>query len=131
MSILGDILGRIFHPHATQATTAATATATPSPSVGGAASVGAPTAVAEVDVEADLDRRAKQSSQKLNWRTSIVDMMKLLDLDSSLESRRELAKELHYTGDTNDTATMNIWLHKQVIQKIAENGGKVPASLKD
>ena len=66
----------------------------------------------------------------MNWRTSIVDLLKLLDLDSSLAARKELAQELHYTGDTGDSAAMNIWLHKQVMHKLEENGGKVPAELK-
>ena len=72
---------------------------------------------------------ASKSSEKLNWRTSIVDLMKLLKLDSSLSARKELAKELGYTGSTDDSAAMNIWLHKQVMKKLAENGGKVPADL--
>ena len=66
-----------------------------------------------------------------NWRTSIVDLMKLCGLDSSLANRKELAQELGYTGDMNDSATMNIWLHKQVMKKLSENGGFVPADLKD
>ena len=74
---------------------------------------------------------AEKNSQTLNWRTSIVDLMKLLDLDSSLTARKQLADELHYTGDKDDSATMNVWLHKQVIKKLEENGGKVPADLKD
>jgi hypothetical protein len=65
----------------------------------------------------------------LNWRTSIVDLLKLLNMDSSLQARKELAKELHYTGNTEDSAAMNIWLHKQVMEKIAANGGKIPADL--
>jgi hypothetical protein len=77
-----------------------------------------------------MDGLAKQSSQQLNWRTSIVDLMKLINLDSSLTARKELAQELHYTGDMNDSASMNIWLHKQVMTKLAENGGKVPEDLK-
>jgi hypothetical protein len=68
--------------------------------------------------------------EQLNWRTSIVDLMKLLGLDSSLSARKELASELHYTGNTEDSAAMNIWLHKQVMQKLAANGGKVPDDLK-
>jgi hypothetical protein len=84
-----------------------------------------------VDVEAVLTRMAAHNSQKLNWRTSIVDLMKLLGLDSSLDERKELARELGYTGDTSDTATMNIWLHKQVMEKLAQNGGKVPAELRN
>jgi hypothetical protein len=74
---------------------------------------------------------AEKKPQKLNWRTSIVDLMKLLDLDSSLQARKALADELKYTGDKSDSATMNVWLHKQVMKKLAENGGKVPADLKD
>jgi hypothetical protein len=81
-------------------------------------------------VEGVLTGLASKNSQQLNWRTSIVDLMKLLDLDSSLNARKELATELHYTGDMNDSASMNIWLHKQVMQKLAENGGKVPDDLK-
>ena len=72
----------------------------------------------------------KAKGEALDWRKSIVDLMKALDIDSSLTARKELAKELHYTGDTNDSATMNIWLHKQVIAKVAANGGKVPDELK-
>ena len=75
-----------------------------------------------------LRRRRKQ---KLDWKHSIVDLMKLLDLDSSLSARKELARELNYTGDINNSAAMNIWLHKQVMVKLAANGGKVPADLKD
>jgi Domain of unknown function (DUF3597) len=81
-------------------------------------------------VEAVLTRFAAQKKEKLDWRRSIVDLMKLLDLDSSLLARKQLAQELHYTGDTDDTAAMNIWLHKQVMRKLAENGGKVPNDLK-
>ena len=74
---------------------------------------------------------ASNAPQKLNWQTSIVDLMKMLDLDSGLDARKSLAGELGYTGDTNDSASMNVWLHKQVMQKLAENGGKVPDSLKN
>ncbi|TCG02877.1 hypothetical protein BZM27_52580, partial [Paraburkholderia steynii] len=84
-----------------------------------------------VDVESDLSALAEQNSEKLNWRTSIVDLMKLLSLDSSLGARKQLAEELDYSGDTNDSASMNIWLHKQVMTKLAENGGKVPDDLKN
>ena len=83
----------------------------------------------EVDVEAVLESLAASNREKLNWRTSIVDLMKLLNIDSSLENRRELARELGYTGSTDDTATMNIWLHKRVMEELRKNGGKVPASL--
>ena len=84
-----------------------------------------------VDVAAIMDGLARQTKQKLNWRTSIVDLMKLLDLDSSLSARKNLAEELNYTGDMNKSAPMNIWLHKQVMTKLAENGGKIPDELKD
>lgn len=84
-----------------------------------------------VDVEAILTEMAAANKQKLNWRTSIVDLMKLVGMESSLAERRELATELGYTGDQKDTATMNIWLHKQVMRQLAENGGKVPADLLD
>ena len=72
---------------------------------------------------------AAKNAQQLNWRTSIVDLMKLLGLDSSLQARKTLATELHYTGDMNDSAAMNIWLHKAVMQKLADNGGQVPPDL--
>jgi hypothetical protein len=88
-----------------------------------------PTPISEVDVGARLDFMAAYAAQQLNWRTSIVDLMKLVGMESSLAERRELAGELDYTGDTADTATMNIWLHKQVMIKLAENGGVVPADL--
>lgn len=94
----------------------------------GAAGVGGG---AQVDVAANMDRLQKASKEKgLDWRKSIVDLMKILDLDSSLKARQDLAKELHYTGDTKDSGTMNVWLHKQVMIKLAENGGTVPAELK-
>jgi hypothetical protein len=96
-----------------------------------AAPAAAPATMQQVDVEAVLNNMERQSGQQLNWRTSIVDLLKLLGLDSSLQSRKELAAELHYTGDTNDSASMNIWLHRQVMNKLAANGGKVPADLKD
>jgi hypothetical protein len=83
-----------------------------------------------VDVQAVLDKLKADKHANLDWQHSIVDLMKLLDLDSSLSARQELAKELHYTGDSHDSAAMNIWLHKQVMTKLAENGGKVPESLK-
>jgi hypothetical protein len=84
----------------------------------------------QVDVAAVLTKLAEQNKEKLDWRKSIVDLMKLLNLDSSLAARKKLAQELHYTGDQNDSASMNVWLHKQVMQKLAENGGKVPDELK-
>ena len=84
---------------------------------------------AAVDVTAILDDLASKNPEKLDWRNSIVDLMKLVGMDSGLASRKELAKDLNYTGDTSDSASMNIWLHKVVIRKIADNGGKVPNEL--
>ena len=94
-----------------------------------AAGAGAGARPQNVDVEAVLTERAAKKGEKLNWRTSIVDLMKVLDLDSSLGERKELAKELGYKGELNGSAEMNMWLHKQVMQKLAANGGKVPAEL--
>ncbi len=105
----------------------ASGSASTAPSTAGAQSGGA---AQTVDVEAVLTDLAEERDEKLDWRRSIVDLMKLLDLDSSLAARKELAKELHYTGDMNDSAAMNVWLHKQVMKKLAENGGKVPAELR-
>ncbi len=129
MSIFGDILSKIFpssHPAVVaQASPRATAAAPAAPSTPAAA---AP-AAQPVDVEKILTDKAAQSGQTLNWQTSIVDLMKLLGMDSSLGARKTLAGELHYSGDTNDSATMNVWLIKQVMSQLAGNGGKVPANL--
>lgn len=111
-------------PSPSPSTTAPSAPA-PSPSGTPASTTGS----APVDIGAVLDNAVSKSGQSLNWKTSIVDLMKALGLDSSLSSRKELAQELGYTGDMNDSATMNMWLHKQVIQKLKDNGGKVPADL--
>ena len=102
--------------------------AVPTPSVPAAASA-AP--AAPVDVEAIMTDLETKSGHKSNWRYSIVDLMSLLGMENSLSERKALAQELGYTGDMNDSATMNVWLHKQVMRKMAENGGKVPASLMD
>lgn len=126
MSIFSKIRDKIFGRKTAPAPTA------PPPTTGSAPPAPAPQPVLEeVDVEAILSEMAAANPQKLNWRTSIVDLMKLLDMESSLAERRELATELGYTGDQQDTATMNIWLHKQVMRQLAENGGKVPADLLD
>jgi hypothetical protein len=129
MSVLGNILGKIFG-RKKAATPAAPA---PDPAAMNQQVNTTVTTVSSepVDVEAILEEMAANSKQKLNWRTSIVDLMKLLGMESSLAERRELADELGYTGDKQDTAPMNIWLHKQVLRKLAENGGKVPADLLD
>lgn len=125
MGIFSNIYNKIFH-HSSDAAPAAT------PAAAAPAAAPAPAAaVPVVDVEVVLVDLASKNAEKLNWRTSIVDLMKLLQLDSSLASRKELAQELHFTGDTNDSASMNIWLHRQVMIKLAENGGKVPEELKN
>ena len=121
MSIFSKIMGAIFGTTSAQAAEPA----------GGAGSAGAGAPAAQtVDVAPILDAAVKAKGEKLEWRTSIVDLMKALDIDSSLSARKELAKDLKYTGDTNDSATMNIWLHKQIMAQLAANGGKLPADIK-
>lgn len=155
MSIFGNIVGRIFgraKPNETPP-----ATATPDPVAAAAVGTGTmgdataqsnadgtqvalgPTAsippstpvapLADVDVGVVMDQLVSESGQKLNWRGSIVDTMKALGIDSSLEHRRQLAQELKYTGNMSDSATMNVWLHKQLMQALAANGGKLPTEL--
>jgi hypothetical protein len=87
--------------------------------------------VEEVDIEAVLTEMAEEDDRDLNWRSSIVDLMKLVGMESSLAERKELAQELGYTGDLDGSAEMNIWLHKRVMRELAENGGKVPAAMLD
>ena len=99
-------------------------------STAGAQPAAAPAAPAKiVDVAVILDGLAAKNSENLDWKKSIVDLMKLVGMDSSFKARKQLAQELNYTGDTNDSASMNVWLHKQVLVKIAENGGKLPQEL--
>ncbi|MGZ8321273.1 MAG: DUF3597 domain-containing protein [Telluria sp.] len=146
MGILSNIFRKIFpssHPAAAQAKPQATPgsmqsqptqTAQQTAPQAGAARAAAPPPAAPmemVDVEAILNKMAGSTGEPLNWRTSIVDLLKLLNLDSSLQSRKELAQELDYKGDTGDSASMNIWLHRQVMNRLAANGGKVPADLRD
>ncbi len=144
MSIFGKIKDAIFgskaaarpnapsnqaatrRPPSTSSGTAASAQ--PSPSKAQAAQ---PTSPPVVDVEAVLEKMAADNGQKLNWRASIVDLMKLVGMDSSLENRKELARELGYTGDTADSAAMTIWLHERVMKELAAHGGKVPANMLD
>ena len=122
MSILGNILGKIFKRRETVTPTAGPApTAAPTSTT----TAFAPAAAAAVDVDGILDFMNEQRDQKLNWRTSIVDLMKLTGMDSTLAERKELAGELGYTGDTSDTASMNIWLHRQVIARIRADGGQI------
>ncbi len=96
---------------------------------GAAPASGATATATAVDIEEILNRMAATSKEKLDWKHSIVDLMKLVGMDSSLAERKELAKDLNYTGDMNDSAAMNMWLHKEVMRKLAANGGKVPADL--
>ena len=128
---MSKIFGRNEAAAATSSPQSASAsTSGPAPANVSTGSTATATPAQSVDVEAVLTDLASQNPQQLNWRTSIIDLMKLLDLDSSLNARKELAQELHYSDDMNDSAAMNIWLHKQVMQKLAENGGKVPDDLK-
>src|SRR6516225_5694945 len=142
MGLLSNLISKIFS-HSTPATAAATggasaapaaapstASAQPASASAAAPAPAAPAAPAKaVDVAAILDGLAAKNSEKLDWKKSIVDLMKLVGMDSSFKARKELAKDLNYTGDTNDSASMNIWLHKQVMLKLSQNGGKVPAEL--
>ncbi len=137
MSILGSIVSAILGHGGASATPSPTAQATPSASAPAApqaapaspASTASATPAAPVDIDAVLTSLAGQHHERLDWKHSIVDLLKVLNLDSSLTARRALATELHYTGDEHDTAAMNIWLHKQVIAELVKNGGKVPADL--
>jgi hypothetical protein len=144
MGILSNIFHKIFpssHPAVAQAAPQAqagsqgsmqSASAQPAQPTQPQGAMPPPNAPMEqVDVEVILNNMAQSSGQQLNWRASIVDLLKLLNLDSSLQARKELALELHYTGDTSDSASMNIWLHRQVMNQLAANGGKVPADLRD
>jgi uncharacterized protein DUF3597 len=133
MSIFGKIMSAIFGSKAgaTPASSGASQGGTASSTGGTTAPSSAPAAPTQsVDVAAIVDKAAAVKGEKLQWRTSIVDLMKALDIDSSFNARKELAKELGYTGDSNDSATMNIWLHKQVMVKLAANGGKLPPEIK-
>lgn len=128
MGIFSKIKDAIFGKKAAAAEPAPAAPATPAAP---AAPQPVPVAISEVDVEAILAAEAANAGQPLNWRTSIVDLMKLLDIDPSLANRKELAQELGYTGELDGSAEMNIWLHKAVMRELAANGGKVPADLTD
>ncbi|MCS3503151.1 3-oxoacyl-ACP reductase-like protein [Bradyrhizobium japonicum] len=131
MSIFGKIMGAIFGSHPASAAPAGGApsgSAPASAAPGGSAPAAAPTAT--VDVASIVDKLVAAQKEKLEWRTSIVDLMKALDIDSSLAARKDLAKELGYSGDMNDSASMNVWLHKQVMSKLAANGGKLPPEIK-
>lgn len=152
MSLFGSIISKIFGggaasaqasaPHAPETPTVSPAATGAGGANGGSSDAAAPSmagaasptststgSAASVDVGQILSDMAAKKGENLNYKQSIVDLLKLLDLDSSLTARKQLADELHYTGDKDDSATMNVWLHKQVVQKLAENGGKVPADM--
>jgi len=126
MSIFGSIVSAIF---------GSKASSTPAPAAQPTAQAAAPTSapalkpISMAEVQAMIAKLAGEQKEKYNWQESIVDLMKLLKLDSSLSARKELAQELGYTGALDGSAAMNIWLHKQVMQKLAESGGRVPESL--
>jgi hypothetical protein len=131
MSIFGKIMTAILGNKADATASGGTASAasgSPAPASGSSSASATPKQT--VDVAPILDKAVAAKKEKLEWRTSIVDLMKALDIDSSLAARKELAKELGYTGDTNDSAQMNVWLHKQVMAKLAANGGQLPADVK-
>ncbi len=125
MGLFSNLMSKIFsHAAPAAATAAGTQAAAPAP-----AGAGPAPAAPAVDVAAILNGLAAKNPEKLDWKHSIVDLMKLVGMDSSLGARKELAKDLNYSGDMNDSASMNIWLHKEVMKKLAENGGKVPPEL--
>jgi hypothetical protein len=136
MSIFGKIMSAILGtkadaaPAGGGAATGGGATAGGGAAAGTGSTAGSAAPAATVDVAPILDKAVAAKGEKLEWRTSIVDLMKALDIDSSFSARKELAKELGYTGDSNDSASMNIWLHKQVMTKLAANGGKLPPEIK-
>lgn len=132
MSIFGNLMDKIRGRYARSVekkTNASVAANAPAASY----TAPAPNApqLTDVDIEEVLEGLAAENKQKLDWRHSIVDLMKLVGMESSLAERKELAKELGYTGSTDDSAAMNTWLHKEVVRKLAENGGKVPANMLD
>jgi Domain of unknown function (DUF3597) len=130
MGLFNNLMSKIFSHASSTAAAAPAAQAQSAPAATTPAPGTAATAVApQVDVTAILNDLAKKNPEKLDWQRSIVDLMKLVGLDSSFTARKQLAAELHYTGDPNDSASMNIWLHKEVMKKLAENGGKVPQEL--
>lgn len=140
MGVFKTLMSKIFGTQGTSAPAVATNTSpapptpstpgTPSASTAASANPATPTPQT-VDIEAVMEDLAAKNPEKLDWKKSIVDLMKLVGIDSSLASRKDLAKELDYSGDMNDSASMNIWLHKEVLRKLSANGGKVPAELLD
>jgi uncharacterized protein DUF3597 len=131
MSIFGKIMSAIFGQSAAAGAPSGSGGAPAGGASSGTASTSPAAAPARsVDVAPILDKAVAAKHEKLEWRTSIVDLMKALDIDSSLAARKELAKEFGYSGDTNDSASMNVWLHKQVMARLAANGGKLPPEIK-
>jgi 3-oxoacyl-ACP reductase-like protein len=141
MGLLSNLMSKIFSHSNVAAMTTGGASAAPAatPSAASAQPAAPPAAapptavpaapVKPVDIAVILDGLAAKNPEKLDWKKSIVDLMKLVGMDSSFKARKQLAQELNYTGDPNDSASMNVWLHKQVLIKISENGGKVPEDL--
>jgi 3-oxoacyl-ACP reductase-like protein len=137
MGLLSNLMSKIFSHSSVATVTTGGASAAPAaaPSPASAQPAGAPPKAAPagpakpVDVAAILDGLAAKNPEQLDWKKSIVDLMKLVGMDSSFKARKQLAQELNYTGDPNDSASMNVWLHKQVLIKLSENGGKVPEEL--
>ena len=123
MGLFNDLMSKIF------GTASSAAPSQPSSASASAGSGGAGPAAQTVDVAAVLEGLAAKNPEKLDWKHSIVDLMKLVGMDSSFTARKQLAAELHYTGDPNNSASMNVWLHKEVLKKLSENGGKVPQEL--
>ena len=139
MSVFGSIVSAIFgSKHAASVTGTSSSASTPSTTSSAAPATGAsPTSttgaakpISKAEVETILQKLADDEDEDFDWRHSIVDLMKLLKLDSSLSARKQLAQELGYTGALDGSAEMNVWLHKQVMTKLAESGGKVPDSLR-
>jgi hypothetical protein len=133
MSFFGTILEKLgFEARAATSATAPAATTASQPPAGGAPAAPPPTAISVVDVVAKLEALAAAHPQKLNWKRSIADLLRLLDIDNSYEARKALATELGCPADLmGDSAQMNMWLHKTVLQKLADNGGNVPKELLD
>jgi len=131
MSVFGNIMSAIFvSKHAASVTAATGASSGLPPSTNAPAGTASVSQISKADVRAILEKLDKDQDEKLNWKGSIVDLMTLLKLDSSLGARKQLARELGYTGPLNGSARMNIWLHKQVMTKLAEGGGKIPEGIK-
>ena len=130
MGLFNNLMSKIFGQAApAAAVSSGTSSAAPASGATSTAASVATAAPPTVDVAAILNNLAAKNPEKLDWKKSIVDLMKLVGMDSSLSARKELAKDLNYTGDTNDSASMNIWLHKEVLRRLAANGGNVPAEL--